>query len=71
MPQRVLLPYKVVFGHWSAMGFYENNQVVSLDTGCVWGGKLTMVNVDNWQKTSCDCRVDERSANPLAKNDTH
>lgn len=47
VPQRVLLPYKVVFGHWSAMGFYENNQVVSLDTGCVWGGKLTAVRLDS------------------------
>jgi bis(5'-nucleosyl)-tetraphosphatase (symmetrical) len=37
----------VVFGHWSAMGFYENNQVVSLDTGCVWGGKLTAVRLDS------------------------
>ena len=34
--------YKVVFGHWSALGLLERPDVLSLDTGCVWGRELTM-----------------------------
>ena len=35
--------YKVVFGHWSALGFVERPDILALDTGCVWGRELTMV----------------------------
>ncbi len=31
----------VVFGHWAALGLYEENGVLGLDTGCVWGRCLT------------------------------
>ncbi len=32
----------IVFGHWSRLGlFNKDNQIFCLDTGCVWGGKLT------------------------------
>ena len=31
----------VIFGHWSALGLYQRPDVVSLDTGCLWGGTLT------------------------------
>ena len=31
----------VVFGHWARKGFVSLPQVRGLDTGCVWGGKLT------------------------------
>lgn len=47
LPTRVLLPHRVVFGHWSALGYYQDSQVVSLDTGCVWGRKLTAIRLDN------------------------
>lgn len=33
--------YTIVFGHWSALGLYVGNQAICLDSGCVWGGKLT------------------------------
>jgi bis(5'-nucleosyl)-tetraphosphatase (symmetrical) len=37
---------RVVFGHWSTLGFFTNSNVVSLDTGCVWGGSLTALRLD-------------------------
>ncbi len=35
------LPYRVIFGHWSTLGYVENKKVICLDTGCVWQGKMT------------------------------
>lgn len=31
----------VVFGHWAARGLVEAPHLRGLDSGCVWGGKLT------------------------------
>jgi bis(5'-nucleosyl)-tetraphosphatase (symmetrical) len=38
---------RVVFGHWSTLGFLNSRAVVSLDTGCVWGGSLTALRLDD------------------------
>jgi bis(5'-nucleosyl)-tetraphosphatase (symmetrical) len=38
---------RVVFGHWSTLGFFSDTNVVSLDTGCVWGGSLTALRLDS------------------------
>ena len=31
----------VVFGHWSTLGLVQQDKLLGLDTGCVWGGKLS------------------------------
>jgi bis(5'-nucleosyl)-tetraphosphatase (symmetrical) len=36
----------IIFGHWSTLGFFSNADVTGLDTGCVWGGKLTALRLD-------------------------
>jgi bis(5'-nucleosyl)-tetraphosphatase (symmetrical) len=33
----------VAFGHWSTLGLINRDDLLSLDTGCVWGGHLTAV----------------------------
>jgi bis(5'-nucleosyl)-tetraphosphatase (symmetrical) len=38
---------RIVFGHWSTLGFFCNADVISLDTGCVWGGTLTALRMDD------------------------
>lgn len=43
-------PYKtkkqtIVIGHWSALGLMQENNVICLDTGKVWGGKLTALKI--------------------------
>ena len=37
---------RVVFGHWSTLGFHQDANVIGLDTGCVWGGHLTALRLD-------------------------
>jgi bis(5'-nucleosyl)-tetraphosphatase (symmetrical) len=37
---------RIVFGHWSTLGFMQNADVTALDTGCVWGGSLTALRLD-------------------------
>lgn len=37
---------RIVFGHWSTLGYFKNAHVTSLDTGCVWGGSLTALRLD-------------------------
>jgi bis(5'-nucleosyl)-tetraphosphatase (symmetrical) len=45
-PERASRGARVVFGHWSALGFYRAPGLLGLDTGCVWGGALTAMNLD-------------------------
>lgn len=37
---------RIVFGHWSALGLIVLPQLISLDTGCVWGRQLSAVRLD-------------------------
>jgi len=38
---------RIIFGHWSALGLVRAHGVIGLDTGCVWGGALTAINLDD------------------------
>jgi bis(5'-nucleosyl)-tetraphosphatase (symmetrical) len=38
---------RVIFGHWSALGLVLEPGVVGLDSGCVWGGALTALDLDS------------------------
>jgi len=41
MPNRAAISHAIIFGHWSALGLQQRNQLYALDTVCLWGGKLT------------------------------
>jgi len=37
---------RILFGHWSTLGYFSNADVTGLDTGCVWGDCLTALRLD-------------------------
>jgi len=41
VPGRRTANTTIAFGHWSQLGFLQRPDIVSLDTGCVWGGCLS------------------------------
>ena len=43
---------RIVFGHWSTLGLHQSENVVSLDTGCLWGGRLTAMRLDESEDIS-------------------
>ena len=45
-PRRRWAGARIVCGHWSALGYVDENGVLGLDTGCVWGGTLTAQRLD-------------------------
>ncbi len=46
-PQRANADVTVVFGHWSALGLLRQEKVIALDTGCLWGGALTAIRLED------------------------
>jgi len=47
---------RIVFGHWSALGLVVQDEIVAVDTGCVWGRELTAVRLDGKPKVrQVDC----------------
>ena len=41
LPDRKTARDTIAFGHWSTLGFMRRPDIVSMDTGCVWGGALS------------------------------
>jgi len=37
----------LIFGHWSALGLVLRKRVIGLDTGCLWGGKLSALRLED------------------------
>ncbi|MDR3453502.1 MAG: symmetrical bis(5'-nucleosyl)-tetraphosphatase [Rhodoferax sp.] len=46
VPGRQTADVTVAFGHWSTLGVLARPDVLSLDTGCVWGGCLSALRLD-------------------------
>ncbi len=58
VPGRRSAGLHILFGHWSTLGEVEGHEVYNLDTGCVWGGRLTALRLDGddsggWYSVDC------------------
>jgi len=56
VPKRKSREQVIVFGHWSTLGLYQENNVYAIDTGCLWGGSLTALRLDDMQAFSLPCK---------------
>lgn len=52
----------VIFGHWSALGLMVEPNVIALDTGCLWGGPMTAICLEDRRLFQVPC------SNPVAKH---
>ena len=50
----------IVFGHWSTLGLLVRDDIVALDTGCVWGGALTAIRLEDRALFQVDCPQAQR-----------
>lgn len=54
--QRRSRDHQVLFGHWASLeGKAEADNVFALDTGCVWGGAMTLLNLEDQSLHRCQC----------------
>ena len=49
-PARRTAATPIAFGHWSTLGLINRPDLLSLDTGCVWGGHLSAMRVDGGRR---------------------
>jgi bis(5'-nucleosyl)-tetraphosphatase (symmetrical) len=59
---RKVVELKIIFGHWSTLGFHHDDNVLALDTGCLWGGSLTAARIDSDEvkivQVQCDAAME-------------
>ncbi len=46
VPGRRTADTPIAFGHWSTLGLLDRPTLLGLDTGCIWGGRLTAARID-------------------------
>ena len=46
VPGRRNANLNILFGHWAALGYYRAPGIYALDSGCVWGNRLTAIRLD-------------------------
>jgi bis(5'-nucleosyl)-tetraphosphatase (symmetrical) len=55
VPGRKTEDVPVAFGHWSTLGLTIRPNLIGLDTGCLWGGKLSAVCLEDRSVIQVDC----------------
>lgn len=59
-PERQNSSHTVIFGHWAALGLHMEPNVMGLDSGCVYGRKLSAVRLEDRQVFQVDCADEVR-----------
>ena len=45
VPGRRSRDERIIFGHWSTLGYHTEDNIWAIDSGCLWGGELTAIRV--------------------------
>lgn len=56
VPGRASQSSCIIFGHWSALGLVLEPNVIGLDTGCLWGRKLSALRLEDRELFQFSCR---------------
>jgi len=59
-PQRRSADSIMVVGHWSALGLKLTPNLLALDSGCLWGGQLSALRLEDRRLFQVDSAPDER-----------
>ncbi len=62
VPGRKTQDTTILFGHWSALGLLLRERLIALDTGCLWGGPMSALRLEDRRLFQVECR------NPVAKH---
>lgn len=54
-PERASRDTPVIFGHWAALGLLVRDDVIGLDSGCVWGRELSALRLEDRRLIQCGC----------------
>ncbi|NWG85948.1 MAG: symmetrical bis(5'-nucleosyl)-tetraphosphatase [Hydrogenophilaceae bacterium] len=57
MPGRRSRDVRIFFGHWSTLGLFQRPDVVGLDTGCLWGGQLSALRLEDGRLFQVPCHA--------------
>jgi bis(5'-nucleosyl)-tetraphosphatase (symmetrical) len=56
-PRRKTANDKILFGHWASIeGQTDSPMAIGLDTGCVWGGAMSLYQLESGRWTRCQCK---------------
>jgi len=55
VPGRASADHSIVCGHWSALGLRVEERLLALDTGCLWGGSLTAIRLEDRRVFQVPC----------------
>ncbi|MEO8992652.1 MAG: symmetrical bis(5'-nucleosyl)-tetraphosphatase [Nitrosospira sp.] len=58
-PNRASREAIIVCGHWSALGLQIRDNLIALDTGCLWGGSLTAIRLEDRRIFQVPCAATE------------
>lgn len=66
-PNRKAADDRILFGHWASIQGQTNTpNAIGLDTGCVWGGAMSLYCLETQKSVHCNCSTDHDRENEVS-----